>query len=162
MVAQEQGEVEMIPERIEREILIDAPQDVVWAIVTEPEHVGTWFSDAAEIDLRPGGEVSLTWDEHGTARAWVEKVEPPHVFSFRWARPVEGEPREGNSTLVELTLSAEGESTRLRVVETGFRELAWPEEAKAKYAEENSQGWDHELAELVEYVTTQVRGPARR
>lgn len=152
----------MIPERIEREILIDAPQDVVWAIVTEPEHVGAWFSDAAEIDLRPGGGVTLTWDEHGTARAVVEKVEPPHAFSFRWARPVEGEPRKGNSTLVELTLASEGERTRLRVVETGFRDLAWPEDEKAKYAEENSHGWDHELGELVEYVAAQMRSPARR
>ena len=152
----------MIPERIEREILIDAPQDVVWSIVTEPEHVGTWFSDAAEIDLRPGGEATLTWEKHGTSRARVEKVEPPNAFSFRWARPVEGEPHEGNSTLVELTLAAEGDRTRLRVVESGFRELAWPEEEKATYAEGNSQGWDHELGELVEYVAAQMGSPARR
>ncbi len=152
----------MIPERIEREILIDAPQDVVWSIVTEPEHVGTWFSDAAEIDLRPGGEAILTWEKHGTSRARVEKVEPQSAFSFRWARPVEGEPREGNSTLVELTLAAEGDRTRLRVVESGFRELAWPEEEKATYAEGNSRGWDHELGELVEYVAAQMGSPARR
>jgi len=62
--------------------------ETVWAIVTEPEHVGGWFSDSAEIDLRPGGEAILTWEEHGSARAWIEKVEPPHSFSFRWARPV--------------------------------------------------------------------------
>ena len=152
----------MVPERIEQEIVIDAPLDVVWAVVTEPEHVGSWFSDSAEIDLRPGGEASLTWDEHGTARAWVEKVEPPHSFSFRWARPVGAEPSKGNSTLVEFTLSAEGESTRLRVVESGFQELDWSEEEKAKYAEENRQGWDLELGELRDYVATQVRPRARR
>jgi uncharacterized protein YndB with AHSA1/START domain len=148
----------MVPDRIEREILIDAPQDVVWAIVTEPEHVSRWFSDAAEIDLQPGGEVALTWDEHGTARAWVERVDPPRFFSFRWARPVGAKPRKGNSTLVELTLSAEGERTRLRVVESGFPELEWSEEKKARYAEENNQGWEHELGELQEYVATHVSG----
>jgi uncharacterized protein YndB with AHSA1/START domain len=153
---------DMIPERIEREILIDAPQDVVWAIVTEPEHVGAWFSDAAEIDLRPGGEAILTWEKHGTARARVEKVEAPNVFAFRWARSLEGEPGEGNSTLVELVLSAEGDGTRLRVVESGFRDLDRPEDERATYAEENSRGWDHELGELVEYVAAQVAGPARR
>jgi uncharacterized protein YndB with AHSA1/START domain len=152
----------MIPERIEREILIDAPQDVVWSIVTEPEHVGAWFSNAAEIDLRPGGEAALTWDEYGTVLARVEKVEPPHAFSFRWARPLGAEPGEGNSTLVELMLSPEGDGTRLRVVESGFRDLAWSEDEKAKYAEENSQGWDHELGELVEYVAAQMGSPARR
>lgn len=146
----------MVPERIEREIVIDAPLEVVWAIVTEPEHVGSWFSDAAEIDLRPGGEATLTWNEHGAARARVEKVEPPHLFSFRWARPVGAEPREGNATLVEFSLNAEGASTRLRVVESGFQELEGSEEEKARYAEGNNEGWEHELGDLLEYVSKQV------
>ena len=152
----------MVPERIEREILIDAPMESVWAIVTEPEHVGTWFSDSAQIELRPGGKATLTWEAHGSAHAQVEKVEPPHSFSFRWARPVGAEPRKGNSTLVEFTLSAKGESTRLRVVESGFQELEGSEEEKAKYAEENTKGWDFELGELRDYVSTKVRPRARR
>jgi uncharacterized protein YndB with AHSA1/START domain len=142
----------MVPERIEKEIVIEAPLDVVWALVTEPEHVGTWFSDSAEIDLRPGGDATLTWDKHGTARARVEKVEPPYFFSFRWARPMDALPAEGNSTLVEFSLRAEGEGTRLRVVESGFPELEGTEDAKAKYAEENTQGWEIELGELREYA----------
>jgi len=152
----------MVPDRIEQEVLIDAPVEVVWAIVTEAEHVGAWFSDSAEIDLRPGGEASLTWEEHGTARARVEKVEPPHSFSFRWARPVGAEPRKGNSTLVEFSLSAEGEQTRLRVVESGFPELEGSEDEKAKYAAENTRGWNLELGDLREYVSKQVRESARR
>ena len=147
----------MVPDRIEREIMIDAPLETVWQVVTEPEHVGRWFSDSAEIDLRPGGEAALTWDEHGTAQARVERVEPPHFFSFRWARPVGAEPRKGNSTLVELRLSAEGDGTRLRVVESGFRELEWSEEKKSRYAEENTKGWKLELDELRDYVSAQVR-----
>jgi uncharacterized protein YndB with AHSA1/START domain len=147
----------MVPDRIEREILIDAPPERVWAVVTEPEHVGRWFGDSAEIDLRPGGEATLTWDEHGSVRARIEKVERPHLFSFRWARPVGAEPREGNSTLVEFYLTAEGEGTRLHVVESGFQELDRSEEEKAKYAEENTQGWKLELEDLREYVSALVR-----
>jgi uncharacterized protein YndB with AHSA1/START domain len=152
----------MVPEQIEREILIEAPLEVVWAIVTEPEHVGAWFSDSAQIDLRPGGEATLTWERYGSVRAVVEKVEPPHLFSFRWARPVGAEPGKGNSTLVEFSLSAEGESTRLRVVESGFPKLEQSEEEKAKYAEENTQGWELELGELGEYAAQQARESARR
>ena len=152
----------MVPERIEREILVDAPLEVVWAIVTEPEHVGTWFSNSAEIDLRPGGEAVLTWEEHGSAIARVEKVEPPHFFSFRWARPMGAEPREGNSTLVEFSLNAEGESTRLRVVESGFQSLDGSEDENAKYAEGNTDGWKHELGELLDYASKQVQESARR
>jgi uncharacterized protein YndB with AHSA1/START domain len=152
----------MVPEQIEREIVIDAPLEVVWGIVTEPEHVGTWFSNSADIDLRPGGEAVLTWEEHGSFRARVEKVEPPHFFSFRWARPADTEPGAGNSTLVEFSLSAEDEGTRLRVVESGFTELDGSEDEKAKHAEENTQGWKAELGELREYVSKHVHTSARR
>jgi uncharacterized protein YndB with AHSA1/START domain len=151
----------MVPERIEREVLIDAPQEVVWAVVTKPEHVGKWFGDAAEIDLRPGGDAVFTFTKHGSARARVEKVEPPNSFAFTWARPGAAEPSEGQSTLVEFNLSPEGEGTRLRVVETGFRELDSPEPDKARFAEENSRGWDAELEDLREYVSTQVGASAR-
>ena len=146
----------MVPERIEREVLIEAPIEVVWAVLTEPEHVAGWFSDSAKIDLRPGGEATFDWREHGPARAWVEQVEPPRLFAFRWVRSVGEEQRRDNSTLVEFTLAAEGDQTRLRVVETGFRELTWSEDKKASYAEENTQGWPLELEELREYVSKHV------
>jgi uncharacterized protein YndB with AHSA1/START domain len=150
----------MIPDQIEREILIAAPLEVVWAVVTEPEHVGTWFSDSAEIDLRPGGAANLTWQEHGRFLGRVERVDPPHSISFRWARPNDVEPREGNSTLVEFTLSPEGESTRLRVVESGFRALDASDDDKQEYLDGNSEGWRKELDELREYVAA-MRAPAR-
>jgi uncharacterized protein YndB with AHSA1/START domain len=65
-----------IPDRIEREVRIDAPIERVWALVTEAEHFGGWFADSgAEIDLRPGGAMTLSWEEHGTVRARVRVVE---------------------------------------------------------------------------------------
>lgn len=36
----------MVPDSIEREVLIDAPEEVVWSIVTEPAHMGQWLSDS--------------------------------------------------------------------------------------------------------------------
>lgn len=152
----------MVSDRIEREVLIDAPPDVVWAVVTEPEHVARWFSDTAEIDLRPGGEALLTWDEHGTYRVRVERVEPPHTFAFRWIRRTGVEPGDGTSTLVVFELVAEGGRTRLRVAETGFADLAWPDDEKADYANQNDQGWARELEELRVYVERDIRPSGRR
>jgi uncharacterized protein YndB with AHSA1/START domain len=152
MVAHTQREVEMVADRIEREIVIEAPPEVVWELVTDPEHVGAWFGDAAEIDLRPGGDVALTWEGHGTYLARVEKVEPPRFFSFRWARPTDTPPAEGNSTLVEFSLSAEREGTRLTVVESGFAALARSEDEKAKHLADNTEGWTIELGHLREYA----------
>jgi uncharacterized protein YndB with AHSA1/START domain len=147
-----------VPERIEHEVLVDAPVERVWSVITEAEHVGAWFGDAAEIDLRPGGAMTLTWEKHGSVLGRVEKVEPPSLFAFRWARPAGAEPREGNSTLVEFTLTGEGERTRLRVVESGFPSLEGDDQSK--YAAMNTEGWRLELEDLRRYVAELV-GVAR-
>jgi uncharacterized protein YndB with AHSA1/START domain len=143
----------MVPEQIERETVIAAPVERVWALLTEAEHIGRWFGDAgAEIDLRPGGAMVLTWHGHGTYRCRVEAVDPPHRFAFRWLRREDNAPGDRTSTLVEFVLVAEGSGTRLRVVESGFQRLAWPEEDKARYAGENTDGWVLELNQLRDYA----------
>src|SRR3977135_289260 len=105
----------MVADSIEREILVEAPVDVVWGVVTEPNQISRWFSDSAEIDLRPGGEGTLIFgagDERAIIRIVVQSSEPPHTFSFRWisppapvgVQPVGADAGEGNSLLVEFTL----------------------------------------------------------
>ena len=150
-----------VPDRIEQEILIEATQERVWEAITAAEHLGTWFGDAgAEVDLRPGGRVVLRWKEHGEVFGRVEKVEPPRAFSLRWARPQRTEPADGNSTLVEFTLEGEGERTHLRVVESGFRELAGTPEENAEYAAGNTEGWTAELGELRDYAAQLAGAPS--
>jgi uncharacterized protein YndB with AHSA1/START domain len=146
----------MIQDTIERETTIAAPVERVWALITEPEHVGRWFGDAgAEIDLRPGGAMTIRWNESGTSRARVEAVEPPNRFVYRWAPykdPGGSEVTEDNSTLVEFTLAAQGDGTRLTVRESGFASLATTDEVRAKNRESNVEGWQRELDELAEYA----------
>jgi uncharacterized protein YndB with AHSA1/START domain len=145
----------MAPDRIEREITIAAPIERVWSVLTEAEHIGGWFADAgAEIDLRPGGALVMSWEEHGTTRARVEAVEPPHRFAYRWtAHHAQGaEPEEGNSTLVEFTLAPEEGATRLRVVETGFAALATSDEQRQGNYDDNVGGWKQVLEQLDAHV----------
>jgi uncharacterized protein YndB with AHSA1/START domain len=142
----------VVPDAITREVVIDAPPERVWAIVTEAEHLARWFSDEAEIDLRPGGAMLLTWHGHSTYRAVVETVEPPRTFAFRWVLREGVEPAQGSSTLVVMTLTPNRAGTRLRVVESGFVGLAWPEDDRARYASENANGWIVELDELRDYA----------
>jgi uncharacterized protein YndB with AHSA1/START domain len=149
------------PDAIEREILIDAPPRVVWSIVTEARHLAGWFSDEADIDLRSGGRMLLTWRGHGTYEGRVETVDPPRLFAFRW-QTREGELSDTNSTLVVMTLEAEETGTRLRVVESGFATLPWPDDARARYADENSKGWLTELGELRDYVARIVGASSGR
>ena len=146
----------MVPELIERETVIAAPVERVWALLTEAEHLGRWFGDAgAELDLRPGGALSLSWERYGVVRGRVVDVDAPRRFSYRWAvlREQHGsEPVEGNSTLVEFTLEAEGDGTRLRVVESGFDKLFADPAAQDERAEDNRKGWASELDELRDYA----------
>jgi uncharacterized protein YndB with AHSA1/START domain len=150
----------VLPDAITREIDIDAPPDVVWGIVTEARHLAGWFSDEAAIDLRPGGAMLLTWHGHGSYRARVETVEPPVTFAFRWVLREGQDPAPGASTLVVMTLTRTNAGTRLRVVESGFSDLAWPEQERSRYAGENASGWIRELDELGAYAA-RVTGSTR-
>jgi uncharacterized protein YndB with AHSA1/START domain len=144
-------------DRIEREVVIEAPLGRVWAALTEPSHLGEWFGDAgAELDgLRPGGRIEFRWKEHGTARAVIEVAEPPHRFAFRWALRPDVDPVPGNSTRVEFTLREEAGATRLRVVETGFATLAWSAAERERDVTQNESGWASELGELAAYLERQ-------
>ena len=146
----------MVPEQIERETVIAAPVERVWALLTEAEHLGRWFGDAgAELDLRPGGALSLSWERYGTVRGRVVDVEAPRRFSYRWSvlrDAFDSEPAEGNSTLVEFTLQAERDGTRLRVVESGFDKLFADPAKQGERAEDNRKGWASELDELRHYA----------
>ena len=142
--------------QIERETMISAPVERVWAVLTEGEHVGRWFSDAgAEIDLRPGGEITMRWAEYGVGRARIVDVDPPRRFSYRWAAIREHwgeEPDDRNSTLVEFTLAEETDGTRLKVVESGFDALDGTDEQRRRSLEENTGGWEQQLGNIRDYV----------
>lgn len=146
----------MVADKIEREITIAAPVERVWSILTEAEHIHGWFADAgAEIDLRPGGALVMRWAEHGETTARVEAVEPPRRFAYRWNahHAAQGAaPAEGNSTLVEFTLTPEGDGTRLRVLESGFASLDATEEQRAGNYEDNVGGWKEMLGRASEYA----------
>ncbi len=137
------------PDRIERTVEIPSPPAKVWDALTTAEGLGTWFGNAATIDLRPGGSARLSWTDGGTADLRVVRVEEPAVFGFTWH--IHGLPEDDpRRTYVEFTLEPVGAGTRLTVVESGFAQL--PEDAHAKAYGGNTDGWARELGELVEYL----------
>jgi uncharacterized protein YndB with AHSA1/START domain len=134
---------------IEREILIEAPVEVVWRTITEPDQISQWFADRVDLVVEPGAHGYMEFGDQG-GPVVVETVDPPTRFSFRWNYPRGQEPVAGNSMLVEFTLTPEdAERTRLRLVESG-REVLYQVEAgrldqAARAMAELAAQWDRRL-----------------
>ncbi|MGK5553684.1 SRPBCC domain-containing protein [Actinomadura kijaniata] len=132
----------MNEDRIERETLIDASLERVWSLVAEP---GFWVADEAVVSgtvATEGASLVANNPNVGEVRVRVEKVEPPTYVAYRWTSAFPGEElREDNSTLVEFTLSTEGDRTRLRVVESGFAALNTSQKAREQAWRFNTTGW---------------------
>ena len=145
---------EMVNLVIEREILIEAPAEVVWRTITEPDQMTQWFADRVELVVEPGAHGSMGFGDQG-GPVVVEAVEPPSRFSFRWNHPGQEEPVTGNSMLVEFTLTPESDDrTRLRVSESGHELRSWPDAEKQRYADEHRTGWAKYLDRLAGAVAS--------
>ena len=60
-------------------------QERVWAMLTEPDHIETWFCARVDIDRRLGGKMvehhdHVGVDVHGAIRRW----QPPRLFEHTW------------------------------------------------------------------------------
>src|SRR5262249_14163101 len=125
------------------------PPAVVWAALTTAEGLGTWFGNKADIDLRPGGTATLEFDSGDVARLRIEHVDEPNRFAYTWHLygAADDDPRR---TDVEVTLRPNADGTTLTLVESGFAQVT-DEEHKRTFGG-NSEGWTHELGELVAYL----------
>ena len=147
----------VISPQVERDIFIEAPVDVVWRMVTEPEQMSRWFADEVQLDATPGAGGQLRFASHRTFTLRVEAVEPMRRFAYRWTGVQGDTPPSANSLLVEFTLAEEAGGTRLRVVESGFENLDWSDAEIAKYADDHNSGWNMYLGRLRDLVAGSAR-----
>ncbi|WP_280264536.1 SRPBCC family protein [Nocardia wallacei] len=141
--------------RIERSMYIDATPEVVYEVISSPEHLKQWWPDEATLDPVPGAVGRLVFGS-GTdvfvSPMTVIEAKPPRLFSFRWD-PTDDEPAaEGNSLLVTFELTASGSGTQLHMTEVGFRELGWEIAVLEQAYNGHVEGWDLYLPRLVEYA----------
>jgi uncharacterized protein YndB with AHSA1/START domain len=99
------------------------PVERVWRSVTEPDELERWFPTTVEVDLREGGRMHFTvpGGEAEPMDGEVVELDPPRVFAFLWGRD-----------LLRLELEADGDGTRLRLIQT----LSSEDEAAR-----NAAGW---------------------
>ncbi|MET3806020.1 uncharacterized protein YndB with AHSA1/START domain [Nakamurella sp. UYEF19] len=142
---------------IEREIFVDASPDVVFDVVSRPEHVRQWWPDDATYEPTPRGTGQIVFGVDGQATVesfTVVECRPPRTFSFRWTHPAGEEAGVGNSLLVTFELIPAGGGTRVRMIETGFRERGWEAALLEEQYHAHETGWDFYLPRLAPYLAT--------
>ena len=132
---------------IERELFIEADPEVVFAVISQPDHVKEWFPDDAEYPVEPGGTGHLTFrndtgDTVAVEALTIVAVEYPTKFAFTWAEGL----------LVTFTLERVSGGTLLRFAETGFRELGWDDAKVADRYHDHLGGWNQILPRLAPYA----------
>ncbi len=115
---------------IEREITIDAAPEVVFDVISSPEHIRGWWNGAqTDLEPRTGSVGTIRWDG-GADHDHLEQItvvdaRPFTLFSFRWVYDAGPVAAADNSLLVVFELPPEGGRTLLRMTATGF-EWRWP------------------------------------
>jgi uncharacterized protein YndB with AHSA1/START domain len=138
---------------IEREIYVDATPDVVFDVVSRPEHIAQWWSDEADFEPAPGAVGELVFgDRTHVPTIHVVTVQRPHLFAFRWCYPDEKVTDDAASLLVTFELVPCGSGTTIRFSEVGFREMGWEiAQLEAAYRE-HATGWSLFLPRLGPYA----------
>jgi uncharacterized protein YndB with AHSA1/START domain len=124
----------------EGEVRIDAPPEVVYRYLTEPELHCRWEGTKAELDPRPGGIYRVEIIPGTTARGEFVELDPPNrvVFTFGWEG--EGQPIPPGASRVEIDLTADGDTTLLQIRHSGL-----PTDA----VDGHRTGWEHYTERLV-------------
>jgi uncharacterized protein YndB with AHSA1/START domain len=145
-------------DRIEKQILIKAPRHRVWRAITNSAEFGTWFRVLLKDPFIPGkdisGPIQYPGYEHLTWTVTVDKMEPEHLFSFRW-HPHAIDPNKDYSreptTLVTFELTEVPGGTLLKVTESGFDGI--PLERRNTAYRGNSAGWGIQMTNIERHVS---------
>lgn len=139
---------------IERQIDIRADAARVFELVSRP---GWWINEGVITDnvLESDGDVTtVTHPKYGSFRIRTIELRRPHYVSFRWlGGDKNNEELEVPGTLVEFWIEdGSAGNVTLRVLESGFSTLPISEEERRKNIEDNTQGWEQELAAAKSHV----------
>jgi len=144
---------------IEHEIHIDASPEIVFDVVSNPEHLASWFPDEAELDPTPGGRGVFTFHTPGgehVAPVTVVDAQPYSVFSFRWSQEAGQPATETNSLLVRFELLPADGGTRLRMTESNFDGRGLDDAQVLADYEDHTQGWSEIMPRLAPYAESLV------
>jgi uncharacterized protein YndB with AHSA1/START domain len=150
---------------IDREIHIDATPEVVYEVISTPEHLKQWWPDEAQLTAVPGATGVISFGDGSApdvqvAELTVVEADPPRRFSFRWTYDEGAVATPANSLLVTFDLVPSGAAgTLLRFSESGYREKGWEAAVLEETYLDHSSGWDYFLGRLVAYTAQLAAKP---
>lgn len=124
---------------IEREITVAARPETVFAYFIDPERIVRWMGTTAELDPRPGGVFRIDYNGKDVARGTFVEVDAPRRVVFTWGWEAAGDPTPPGGSTVEVTLTPDGESTRVHLRHVGLATDA---------LDGHAEGWDYFLPTL--------------
>jgi len=131
---------------IEREVHIEATPEVVYQVITAPEHLTQWWPDEADVSAVPGATGTISFGGSKVVPLTVLEADPPRRFSFHWAY----DDASPAPLTVTFDLVPSGSGTLLRFTEAGFHDKGSDALAE-EWHSDHARGWDHFLPRLAAY-----------
>jgi uncharacterized protein YndB with AHSA1/START domain len=124
-----------------KEIYIKASPEQVFSFLSEHDKFLRWMERALDIDARPGGIFRLDPNGKEIVRGEFLEIDFPHRIMFSWGFEVGDMDVPLGSTVVEITLTPDGDGTILRLT---HRDLPREGDVRARH----EGGWVHHLGRL--------------
>lgn len=155
-------------DRIEKQVVLNAPRDRAWRALSDAEQFGTWFGARFDGPFTEGTRVTgritptqvddevaeMQKPHEGTPFEWfIEKIEPMQRIAFRWHPFAIDKTIDYSSepmTLIVFELDGAPEGILLTVTESGFDKL--PPGRRAKAFAANEGGWTHQMRLIKKYL----------
>ncbi|MBI4911171.1 MAG: SRPBCC domain-containing protein [Acidobacteria bacterium] len=142
---------------IEKEIIVRASKERVYAALTTPEQFVKWFALGVEGTFEAGEHPVLDFGEYGKFRILVVAADPVDYFAYRCVpgsmfcpQGFLGEVLEHPNTLVEFRLEAVPGGTKVHLRESGIASL--PPEFIEQTLKGNEDGWTFMIGRLEAYL----------
>lgn len=98
---------------VKKELELDCEPERAWRAISEPAELSEWLGGEVDVELRPGGPLTVTGEDLERS-GFVEEVDEGRSLTFWWS----GTSEEATRVELEVVEAVSGEGCVVRVTET--------------------------------------------